>query len=64
MEKDYNFFMKTDVNNYIGQWIAIHNQKIVSHGKDLKKVFTEAKKKYPNSRPLITKVPDEDTMIF
>ena len=64
MEKNYNFFMKTDVSNYIGKWIAICNQKIVSSGKDAKKVFQEAKKKCPKERPLLTKVAEKDTMIF
>ena len=64
MEQNYNFFMKANVDSYIGQWIAICDQKIVSHGKDAKKVFREAKKKCPNEKPLLTRVPDKDTMIF
>jgi len=61
---NYQFFMKTDLNDYIGQWVAICQQKIVSHGKDPKKVFKEAKKKCPKERPLLTRVPDKETMIF
>lgn len=64
MDKNYQFFMKTNVDNYIGQWIAICNQKIISHGTNAKKVFQEAKEKCPSVRPLLTKVPDKDTMIF
>ncbi len=61
---NYNFFMKTNVNQYIGQWIAICYEKIVSHGKDVKKVFQEAKQKCPKDKPLITRVPEKETMIF
>ncbi len=61
---EYNFFMKTNVDKYIGEWIAIVNTEIVSHGKDLKKVFSETKNKYPNSKPFIAKVPEADTMLF
>lgn len=64
MDKNYQFFMKTNVDNYIGKWIAICNQKIVSYGTDAKKVFKEAKEKCPSERPLLTKVPDKETMIF
>jgi len=64
MDKNYEFFMETNVDSYIGQWIAICNQKIISHGKDVKKVFEEAKKKCPNERPLITRIPDKQSMIF
>lgn len=61
---NYQFFMKTNVDKFIGQWIAICNQEIISHGKDAKKVFKEAKEKCPKERPLLTRVPDKETMIF
>lgn len=61
---NYQFFMKTNVDQYIGQWIAICNKEIVSHGKSAKKVFEQAKEKYPKAKPLLTRVPDKETMIF
>ncbi len=61
---NYQFFMKTDISSYIGQWIAVCNQRIVAHGKDVKEVFKEAKEKCPRQRPLITRVPEKETMIF
>lgn len=64
MEENYQFFMRTNVDPYIGQWIAICNQKVVSHGMDVKKVFKEAKKKCPKERPLLTRIPNKETMIF
>ena len=56
--------MKTNLSAYIGEWIAVCNQTIVAHGKDVKEVFKEAKKKYPTQKPLITRVPEKETMIF
>jgi hypothetical protein len=56
--------MKTNIDQYIGQWIAICQQKIVSHGTDVKKVFKEAKQKCPRDKPLLTRVPEKETMIF
>ena len=64
MNKNYNFFMKTNVDNYTGQWVAVCNQKIISHGKNAKEVFKEAKKACPKERPLLTRVPDKEAMIF
>ena len=64
MKDNYKYFMKTNVDSYIGQWIAICDEKIVSHGKDVKKVFMEAKKKYPKEKPFIARIPDKDTMIY
>jgi len=61
---NYQFFMKTNIDQYIGQWIAICQQKIVSHGTDVKKVFKEAKQKCPRDKPLLTRVPEKETMIF
>ena len=64
MDKNYQFFMKTNFDNYIGEWVAICNDRIISHGKDVKKVFEEAKEKCPRKMPLLTRVPDKETMIF
>jgi hypothetical protein len=63
-DKNYQFFMKANVDQYIGEWVAICDQRIVSHGKNVKKVFEEAKKKYPKERPLLTRIPEKETMIF
>jgi hypothetical protein len=61
---EYQFYMDTNVDKYIGEWISIVNKEIVAHGKDVKKVFSETKSKYPKIRPFITKVPEEHAMIF
>lgn len=64
MDKNYQFYMKADVNRFVGQWVAICSQKIVAHGKNVKAVFNEAKSKCPKERPLITRIPDKESMIF
>lgn len=63
-EKSYNYFMKVDTTSFIDEWVAIVDDKIVSHGKNIKRVFQEAKQKFPNKNPLITKVPGKETMIL
>ncbi len=64
MESNYEFFLRTDLSHYMGKWIAICDEKIISSGDDPKKVFAEAKKLHPKHRPLLTKVPEKETMIF
>lgn len=64
MDKDYQFFLTTDIDPYIGQWVAICNQQIVSHGNDVREVFREAKEQFPRKQPLMVRVPDKETMIF
>ena len=56
--------MQTDMSRYIGQWVAICDQKVISYGKNVKEVFRKAKEKCPAKRPLLTKVPEKETMIF
>lgn len=64
INKNYEFFIKIDLSGYIGEWIAICNEKIVSHGKDVKKVYREAREKHPTERSLLTRVPEKQTTIF
>ena len=64
MEQNYEVFMKTDLSSYIGKWIAICNGKMVSSGNNPKQVFEKAKKLCPGYKPLLTKVPEKETMIF
>lgn len=64
IEKNYNFYMKTDLSKYMGQWIAISDKKIVSHNKGLKKVYRETRGLLKEKKPLFVKAPDEETMLF
>jgi len=64
LKQNYDFFIETDLKDYKGEWVAICDNKIVSHGKDVKEVFREAQKKYPDKKPLLSKVPSKSAMIF
>ena len=60
--KNYNYFLKADLSEYIGNWIAICEGKIVANGLNLKNVFNEAKIKCPSKKPLVIKVPEKETL--
>jgi len=64
MSTNYQFYIETNVDEYIGQWIAICDGQIISHGTDIKLVYKEAKQRCPHKKPLITRVPNKETMIF
>ncbi|MBU0684871.1 MAG: DUF5678 domain-containing protein [Thermoplasmatota archaeon] len=65
LSKDnYLGYMNADLRPYVGEWIAICNGKVVSHDPSFKKAYEMAKKRYPSKRPLLTRVPDQDTMVF
>jgi len=62
--KSYDFFMKANVEPYVDEWIAIADNKIVSHGRNVKDVLKEAEKKSPGKKLLVTRVPGKETMIL
>ena len=63
-ELAYNYFMETDVSKYSGEWVALSEDKILAHGKNLKEVVEKAKTLSKGNRFLIARVPSEETMIF
>jgi len=63
-ETSYNYFLKTNLDKYKGEWVIICDNKIVSHGYNLKEVVEEAKKLCESKKFLIAKVPSGETMIF
>lgn len=64
MKQEYKFFMKADLSKYLGEWVAIKDDKVIAHDKKFKIVFKKAKKKAPDKTPFITKVPNKEVMLF
>ncbi len=64
IEKHYHYYMETDVSRYIGQWVAIADNKIIAHGKHVKVVADQAKAAVGNRKFLLARVPDKEAMIF
>ncbi|GCC11300.1 hypothetical protein IPdc08_01351 [archaeon] len=60
----YALYIEADLSDYTGEWVAVVNREIVSHKKDIKEVYKEAKEKYPGKRPLLARVPEEKALIF
>lgn len=56
---NYEWFLKKDLSEYSGKWLAIIDKKVVASGKDVNKIIKEVKHKYPRKRPLLTKVKDK-----
>ena len=53
-----------DLGKYVGQWIAIVDDKIVFTGDAGKVVFKKTREKYPLKTPLILKVPSNANMLL
>jgi len=60
---NYEWFLKKDLKDYAGKWLAIIDKKVVASGKDVNQIINKVKKEYPNKKPLITKVKDKLTIL-
>ena len=57
LDKNFDFFLNNQFKNYAeGEWVAIHEKRIISHGKKLADVIKEAKNTAPISKVLLSKV--------
>lgn len=65
MKKDeYNTFLKLDLSPYSGEWVALCDNKVISHGKQIKPVFYKAKKMFPKRIPELLLVPGKEKWLF
>ncbi len=63
-ENNYAHYLATDLSEYIGQWVAIVDEKIVAHGENAKQVYEHAKKEFPHKIPFLACVPKAIAMIL
>jgi hypothetical protein len=54
---DADWFFSQNLALYTGEWVAVLERKILAHGKDLKQVYADAKRKAAPRRPLFYSVP-------
>ena len=62
MSENFNSFVQMDLSKYLGEWVAISENRVVGHSKDindLKKQFKRIK-----GTSLITKIPRNNITIF
>lgn len=64
LQSNYNFYLKSNLNRYNGQWVAIVNKKVISHSRSPKKAYLTAKKKFPNKNPFMAKVSSNQAMVL
>ena len=63
-DKNYEFYINTDLSEYAGKWVAIVDGKVVASGDRADTVYDEAKRKYPEKEVMLAKVPTSDTLIL
>lgn len=60
LTQNYQTYLKLDLSQYVGQWIAIFKDKIIMHGANPKKVYEEAMKISDNKQVMLVRVPNSN----
>ena len=63
-DKDYEFYLSSDLKEYAGKWIATVEGKIIASGSRADEVMKEAEKKCPDKIIALSKVPTDDLLIL
>jgi len=61
---NYEWFLKADLGNYKGLYVAIAEGRVVESGEDPKTVYSKAREKQPSAEVVLWKVPSEETLIL
>ncbi len=64
VSKEFEFYLKADLTEYKGKYIAIVGDQVIASGDDAKEVLDEAKKKFPDKTPTLAKIPKEEALIL
>lgn len=62
--RDFNWFVNAELSKYRGEYVAIVDEKVVTHGENAKEVWENAKKQYPDKIPALAKIPRDDILIL
>ena len=63
MNGDYEWFIKANLEEYSGKWIAIVDKHVIASSENVKNVLKKVNEEYPNTIPFITKVPEKILMV-
>ena len=61
---EFDFFVHADLSLYRGKYIALVGKRVVASGDDAKKVWEEARKRYPQKIPTLAKLPREEALVL
>jgi len=59
MNGDYEWFIGTNLDEYIGKWVAIVNKQVIASSKNVKDVLKKVNEEYPKATPFIAKIPEK-----
>jgi orotate phosphoribosyltransferase-like protein len=59
VDGDYEWYLNADLDEYTGKWVVILNKKVVGSGTNIKEMLENVRKKHPNAKPLLVRVPEK-----
>ena len=62
--KEFDFFIRTDLSRFAGQYVAIVGDKVVASGANALSVWRQAKRRFPSSTPTLGKLPRAETLVL
>lgn len=62
--EEMEWFSNADFSMYEGKYIATIGKNVVAFGDNAKLVRDEARRKFPNEEPIITKIPNDDLLVL
>jgi hypothetical protein len=63
-DPDFAWFLKADLSAFEGEYVAIANAQVVSHGDDPGVVYDEAERRFPGRKVILWKVMPQGVYVF
>lgn len=60
----FDYYVNADLTAYKGQWVAIIDNAVIAHGKNVKEILQIAKQKKPSKTPFLAKVPSSARLLW
>mgnify|MGYP001558238633 CR=1 FL=1 len=57
--RNFQWYVNTNFSKYIGEWIAVIDQKVVAHSRNLKEVMVKVEKEFKGQTPFVARIPEE-----
>ena len=63
-DENYDFFIREDLSEYAGRYVAIHDRKVQASGTDLRELYELMKRRFPGVIPFIAEVLSGQAMVI
>jgi orotate phosphoribosyltransferase-like protein len=64
MSKNFDAYMALDKKGLENKYVIIVDGEVVAKGENIEEMLEKVRKKYPNKRPFVAKVPEERILVL